>query len=348
MGGEMGRRDDFLDLLKGIGILLVYLGHTCWYGSLAFRVIFFVHMPLFFLVAGMVFDPTRHGLFRAVAKKVAVGLIVPYFFFAALAFVMKADLRIPLLLSHLPTQLYGLFVRGDCILALWFLVCLAVVRLAYYLVFRLGVERSPFARIGLLCAALGFAELSTAYVYPYRKAVPLMLPSVPAALFFFAVGRWISPRFGVWRQVFGRWCVGWPVLVVGCGVCVVSSALLPIYGFDLRQGVFSTVGLLPCFAGLAAVVALAALIERGGWTSPLLYLGRCSLVFFAMEQNVSHLFTVGVGFLGFKAPEAFCTVDGPVEMKLARFVVCLCTVALLTPVVSRMLRGLQKRLTVGD
>lgn len=41
-------RNPVIDAAKGYGILLVVLGHSVYYDSFVFRVIFNFHMPLFF------------------------------------------------------------------------------------------------------------------------------------------------------------------------------------------------------------------------------------------------------------------------------------------------------------
>ncbi|WP_306538232.1 acyltransferase family protein [Megasphaera sp.] len=46
------RRIDWIDLAKGIAILLVIIGHTVMFGSMARNLIFSFHMPLFFVLSG--------------------------------------------------------------------------------------------------------------------------------------------------------------------------------------------------------------------------------------------------------------------------------------------------------
>lgn len=84
------QRNLFLDVAKGIAIILVVIGHEIQhrYGTevLLFRLIYSFHMPLFMLLAGMVFSLKFHdfpsqGLntSREIIKSVR-GLLVPYIF----------------------------------------------------------------------------------------------------------------------------------------------------------------------------------------------------------------------------------------------------------------------------
>ena len=76
----MAKRLEEFDVLKGIGILLVVLGH-CEIGDAPSRVIFSFHMPLFIMVSGFFFYRQPPVAFL---KKTAMRLLVPWLFFALL------------------------------------------------------------------------------------------------------------------------------------------------------------------------------------------------------------------------------------------------------------------------
>ena len=62
----MKQRIEYFDVLKGIAIFMVVMGHVITYGvcqidgSLVFRIIGSVHMPLFFFISGY-FTIVRKG-----------------------------------------------------------------------------------------------------------------------------------------------------------------------------------------------------------------------------------------------------------------------------------------------
>lgn len=72
-------RSPFLDISRGIGICLVVLGHN-WmtiYGSdELFRVIFSFHVPLFFFLSGILFDPDQE--FRRLVFAKLQSVLKPY------------------------------------------------------------------------------------------------------------------------------------------------------------------------------------------------------------------------------------------------------------------------------
>lgn len=75
-------RYTWLDSLKGLGIVLVVLGHASTIGVLNTSLYAF-HMPLFFIISGLLFKERPLG--ETVARK-ARRLLVPYLVFALLTF----------------------------------------------------------------------------------------------------------------------------------------------------------------------------------------------------------------------------------------------------------------------
>lgn len=75
-----------LDSLRGFGILLVVLGHASRSASLV-SWIFSFHMPLFFIISGMLFHERQ---FLDSFKKKVTRLLIPYLFFGIVTFVYWA------------------------------------------------------------------------------------------------------------------------------------------------------------------------------------------------------------------------------------------------------------------
>ena len=73
----MGKRDVTFDILKGIGILLMVLGHYFTSESIIRVYIYSFHMPLFMLISGYFYKPKE--VMIQVRRDVR-SLIVPYLF----------------------------------------------------------------------------------------------------------------------------------------------------------------------------------------------------------------------------------------------------------------------------
>ena len=77
----------YMDLLKGIAIFFVVIGHFVlfnWKGALdthaVYKWIYSFHMPLFFFIRGFFVEYTNRKQYRTAEVKKIKGLVVPYFF----------------------------------------------------------------------------------------------------------------------------------------------------------------------------------------------------------------------------------------------------------------------------
>lgn len=127
----MNRRDD-LDFAKGIGIILMVLGHSFSGGhGDALKVWFYsFHMPLFFLVSGMIayLKEERHSIVYTVKHR-ARGLLLTFFFWCSL-------IAIYLCVMGRKTLAYFLDLVCDIatfqgLSALWFLPCLYLAEILF-------------------------------------------------------------------------------------------------------------------------------------------------------------------------------------------------------------------------
>lgn len=131
-------RTAWIDLLKGIAIMFVVLGHnplTTTYPKI-FNVIFSFHIPLFFFISGYLFNLDLAG--RDICKKRFNSLIKPYIFtvgFISLIYILVKSR--PSLLWYI---LWGVYGNGPnlpkTVLHLWFLPNLFLVTLLTWLLFR--------------------------------------------------------------------------------------------------------------------------------------------------------------------------------------------------------------------
>ncbi|BBK78210.1 acyltransferase family protein [Clostridium butyricum] len=57
---EKNKRDEYWDIIKGLGILAVVLGHSgCGIKAIG-RILYFYHMGLFFFISGALFNEKKH------------------------------------------------------------------------------------------------------------------------------------------------------------------------------------------------------------------------------------------------------------------------------------------------
>ncbi|HCC6422697.1 acyltransferase family protein [Klebsiella pneumoniae] len=108
MGKDIFSRFDWVDTLKGIGIILVVAGHI--FGSYISGFIYLFHMPLFFFLAGYLYSPKP---LRQYLKSKSSNLLIPYskylLFFTAIStvyMILNHD-SISMILKSVIKSLYG-------------------------------------------------------------------------------------------------------------------------------------------------------------------------------------------------------------------------------------------------
>lgn len=167
-------RDMTIDAAKGIGILLVVLSHIYYeYGPLTY--IYSFHMPLFFLLAGMVFRPDRYASFGQFFKRKLRSLVCPYVFFYLTALLINclmtvgaggieafsADAALRSLIQMITARGVTDFSNNP----LWFVPCLLCVEILYFFISKL---KRPW--IVLICTLLvGFGWLLKSGHLPFGR-----------------------------------------------------------------------------------------------------------------------------------------------------------------------------------
>ena len=177
-------RSEYFDVLKGIGILCVFYGHTAEAMSLPQRLMFNFHMPLFFLISGVFFNPRKLLDLKTLLHRIWNGLLLPYCLFVLLGYVIHFNTSFVRWTSN-PIAECLLILHGDAAPSVWFLVCLAMVQVFVWLVRQLSMNM-----IYMIIAGLGvMAHLIYHYVpRSIISQMPFMLASVPAAMMFFLFG----------------------------------------------------------------------------------------------------------------------------------------------------------------
>ena len=123
----MQQRIEYIDIAKGIGILLVYIGH-CSKGtpniSSLIEWIYAFHMPLFFFISGLLFPNKKISAITFYRNKFA-SLVIPYILFTIIHYSL-------LKVFHMPAGAIGILLRGWGTNALWFIPVLLLANTAHY------------------------------------------------------------------------------------------------------------------------------------------------------------------------------------------------------------------------
>ena len=193
MEGNQSRRIDFVDLTKGVCIILVVIAHV---GG-AFEqldtnsMLSCFRMPLYFFISG-VFFKSYEGLFGFILRKINK-LIIPFLFFYLSAFLMKYIVwKIAPGVFQLPVswnELLVVFHGHDLIKfnpPIWFLLALFNCNILFYLIHFLREKHLPIMfAVTLLIGCTGF------YLGKLQIELPLYIDVSMTALPFYVAGFWI-------------------------------------------------------------------------------------------------------------------------------------------------------------
>lgn len=292
------QRLDFIDVAKGIGMLFVIYAHVN-YNKEVLIPIYSFHMPLFFIISGMLFDRERFTGFGNFMKKRFFSLIVPYlvFSFLAIGYAFVSERMFPEIFDFTKAQylkfLSQVFLArgssGTANTPLWFVPCLLMVEIIYYFISRLS-NKIIVPLVGSL-AALGW--LLESGLLPFdNKQLPWTLDSALFALSFYAFGNLIFPLLKaalekirtdkhpniILTEIFLLSLILWYPLAQLNGKVTLGSRIL-------HNGIlFFMTGVI----GSIAVFALSLLLER---CSFLKFCGRNSFIIMSVHY-VFRRFTV--------------------------------------------------------
>lgn len=190
------------DIVKGIAIICVVVGHAPTPSFLKVAIYGF-HMPLFFIIAGMLYDKSKWeklGFFSLIKKR-AVSYLFPYFILSGINLILNAIDEYAKLGSFddwLSSQIYhigwiiyspGLAKLTPNCTPLWFLPCLFITYIYFYYIIRC----KPGQQIVACLLALFLNRIS--YVILPRslvRALPWHLDVALIGMVFMLIGYYLK------------------------------------------------------------------------------------------------------------------------------------------------------------
>lgn len=181
----------WVDVCKGIAILLMILGHS----GMTDRGKLYIHsfnMPLFFILSGFLVKPKQIMIFKDFFMKKVKTIVLPYFVFGFVNFIFCIlylryylhDYKINSLLIPIKS-LFCFNTEGGLLVAnaLWFLTALFIVEIIFY--FMLKYIRSKKKMLFVLIA---FSLISYAYSIFFKARLFWGIDIAISAVFFYGIG----------------------------------------------------------------------------------------------------------------------------------------------------------------
>jgi fucose 4-O-acetylase-like acetyltransferase len=279
------KRQPWIDVLKGIGILAVVVGHITYNRALVAQ-IFMFHMPLFFLVGGWLHDAATPQ--RAYLKAKARSLLVPYACFLVILWPLELMLAVPAGARWNWPLLFEPMLFGGQLLTgfasvFWFVTCYFLTQQLVHFLLR----RVSLAACGAVCALMLAAAYLLAAQWPHWSLpwdAHVVLFSAPLYLVGYAVR----------DAELARWTPLWLLLTA-------AALLLNAAGagntFDLKSGAYGlpVVTLASALAAVALLAVLARRIHASLAGRALAALGAASMTIMFLHQFVQLLMAKKLG-----------------------------------------------------
>lgn len=284
----MSQRIEYFDVARGIGILLVVLGHNDFGGISPFldQLIYSFHVPLFFFLSGYFVNTAIP--FLEFSKKRFHSVLKPYLFtifliyFASVSF-EKMGFQTAIL--RIVKSLYGSTNYIDWG-QLWFLPHLFVVSLYAFLYLAVARRfRNQWVTWGLLLATLVISWFFLRAFYPFSISIfnrdyelyglPFSLDVVLLSGFFFIMGSEV-------RQVASERTYDNILLLVGAGLGLIVLNYLFPFRVDIALRVYDSV-LVNTAEAILGILFILALSRQIDGRAPRLatvfkYFGNISLI----------------------------------------------------------------------
>ena len=284
MNNGENRRIDFVDLTKGICIILVVMAHI---GG-AFNkfdndsIIASFRMPLYFFISGIFFK-SYEGFLGFFLRKINK-LIIPFTFFYVGAFLLKYIVFVVApKVFQMPvswSELLLVFQGHDLIKfnpPIWFLIALFNCNILFYLLHFLREKQLKLMfLLTLLIGAAGF------YMGKYRIELPFYIDVAMTALPFYVAGFWIRRyNFFLFPHRFDKLL---PLFIAAALLIMYFTATTPGMRTNSYPGnIFQFY--VAAFAGILMIMLFCKKVKR---IPVVTYLGRYSVITLGIHAPILH------------------------------------------------------------
>lgn len=188
----MKERYKELDLMKGIGIILVYLGHSFNLNNLEwnkvfvylYRATYSFHMPLFFFISGLLSNTNNEINLEKFYKGKIKRLLIPYFFINLIDFIPRT------LLPNLVNSEFGgikeVLFYGTKIS--WFVYTLFIIFMIFPFLNEYILKRDKYYIFGFFLIVLNYLKI-------FENIEIFSLNAVVSYLSYFYIGYIIKPFY---------------------------------------------------------------------------------------------------------------------------------------------------------
>ena len=293
----------YLDIAKGIGIILVVIGHSISNTSFVFHFIYAFHMPLFFYISGRCFNESKYEFLSFVQKR-SKTLLWPTFVFTLLLYIGYYTVGQERDFSYLTVGLPD---------ALWFIPVLFCAEILFYPFARMLMKSNVSQRICILTGEVVVALLIGHFLYKGGIHLIYSIPAICPALSFYGIG-YLMRSYGSSiekRMNFGVFFFGMSIVAFCC-----ESGLTT----DIRLNAITPlwIGFIAAIFGIWGILGISQMVDRCESNivkTLLMFLGEHTLIimclhYFYIKMSVLYLHPFITNHLVYKLVEALLVWGG--------------------------------------
>lgn len=283
-----GKRLDFPDIAKGLGIIFVLFSHSCGFLLFGNAIVAF-YMPMFFFLSGYVYKPGR-SVSENIRRRLKQ-LLIPYAGFTLLLYaehiavaVVKHELTREAVVMPLLGALYSrAFLYADLsgknieffLISnnpMWFITAMAAASVIFYIL----AERSISSRQVMIAAVAVLSAVTAVFTY-CPILMPWSLDTASACALFMLAGAWLGSRNYFGDENKGRFplvfvCLAALVYGVLCEAAKPINLSLRDYGYE---GIVGAVWFLAAaFAGTIIFLWLCRYLEKFRFSKVFIAVGK--------------------------------------------------------------------------
>ena len=196
---DTNNRIKWVDIAKGIGIILVIVGHTI---ALEYSApIYTFHMPLFFFLSGLFLntDVKLKAFIKKKAKSI-LGVWLLVFLLSYIVCICIPEWRQLISFKSLVVDLYSANTNVVQNSSLWYLICLFFAEVIFYFVEKIKAvinQKVFYAIFGLFTMIVlilpNVLNMISNYIPLTGGRLPFKIDTALCAVVFLSLGKWIKP-----------------------------------------------------------------------------------------------------------------------------------------------------------
>lgn len=330
-------RIEWIDIAKGIGIILVIAGHTFYLGYS--YPLYAFHMPLFFFLSGLLFVNKKNGFFDFLKSKTK-SILRPWLIMLIISFlvcIVIPEWRSQITLKSVTADLYTANTNVFQNSSLWYLVCFYFVLLLAFFVNKIKFSRlTKLLFLLLFIALLWSKELLELTILPFHR-FPFKIDSALVALFFFLVAYW-------YKDVIFKLCTAKINTIIVALVFAISGVLCVFNGWsNINSLDFGRIRLLYYPIALSGIGSVCLITQFLGGAflvkikRMLVFYGKNSLIIFGFQSLFIRLYLLL--FNKIQGLEMELYANNPIYHQIGSFVVVSFIVSPLIVILFNQLRN---------